>query len=134
MRVGILAPVAAESIGGGYTLEREIFEQVLECAETSHHEFVVFDRLKGGRGENRRPNVRYVSLGGTLLDRAYSALRNIAKRRTYWWEKRWIGDILKNERTEFFLGTSFEALTLDIPFLVIVWDLQHRLQPFFPEV
>jgi glycosyltransferase involved in cell wall biosynthesis len=134
MRVGILAPVAPEGIGGGYTLEREIFEQVLECAETSHHEFVVFEGLKGCRAENKRPNVRCVSLKGTLPARAYSALRNIAKKRTYWWEKRWIGDILKNERIEFFLGTSFEALTLDIPFLVIVWDLQHRLQPFFPEV
>ena len=134
MRVGILAPVAPEGIGGGYTLEREIFEQVLECAETSHHEFVVFEGLKGSRAENKRPNVRYVSLKGVLPARAYSALRNIAKKRTFWWEKRWIGDILKRERIEFFLGTSFEALTLDIPFLVIVWDLQHRLQPFFPEV
>jgi glycosyltransferase involved in cell wall biosynthesis len=134
MRVGILAPVAPEGIGGGYTLEREIFEQVLECAQTSHHEFVVFEGLKGCRAENKRSSVRYVSLKGTLPARGYSALRNIAKRKTYWWEKRWIGNILKRERIEFFLGTSFEALTLEIPFLVIVWDLQHRLQPFFPEV
>src|SRR5438046_8664596 len=98
MRVGILAPVAPEGIGGGYTLEREIFEQVLECAQTSHHEFVVFEGLKGCRAEHKRSNVRYVSLKGTLPARGYSPLRNIAKRQTTWWVKRWIGDIHKRER------------------------------------
>jgi glycosyltransferase involved in cell wall biosynthesis len=134
MRVGILAPVAPESIGGGYTFENEIFERLLERAETSDHEFVVFEGMKGRRVERKRPNFRYVSLEGSFPARAHSTLRNITKRNVYWWEKRWIGEILKREKIEFFLSTSFETLTLDIPFLVIVWDLQHRLQPFFPEV
>jgi len=134
MRVGILAPVAEETIGGGYTFEHEIFERVLECAEASNHEFVVFEDLKGRRVKSKRPNLRYVSLKGSFPARAYSKLRNASKRNVYWWEKRWIGTILTREQIEFFLSTSFETLTLDIPFLVIVWDLQHRLQPFFPEV
>jgi glycosyltransferase involved in cell wall biosynthesis len=28
----------------------------------------------------------------------------------------------------------WDCLTLDVPYLTTVWDLQHRLQPFFPEV
>jgi glycosyltransferase involved in cell wall biosynthesis len=28
----------------------------------------------------------------------------------------------------------WNCLTLDVPYLTTVWDLQHRLQPFFPEV
>ncbi len=38
------------------------------------------------------------------------------------------------ERIDFFVNVSPEIAILDVPFLVIVWDLQHRLQPFFPEV
>jgi hypothetical protein len=38
------------------------------------------------------------------------------------------------ERINFFVNVSPEIAILDVPFLVIVWDLRHRLQPFFPEV
>jgi hypothetical protein len=47
MRVGLLRPVAPEVIDGGYTIEQEIFERLLECAPTSKHEFVVFEDLDG---------------------------------------------------------------------------------------
>jgi glycosyltransferase involved in cell wall biosynthesis len=38
------------------------------------------------------------------------------------------------ERIDFFVNVSPEIAILDVPFLVLVWDLQHCLQPFFPEV
>jgi hypothetical protein len=41
MRVGLFRLVTPEVIGGGYTIEHEIFERLLECAPTSKHEFVV---------------------------------------------------------------------------------------------
>jgi len=46
----------------------------------------------------------------------------------------WISNSLVRERIDFFVNVSPEIAILDVPFLVIVWDLQHRLQPFFPEV
>lgn len=51
MRVGLFRPVAPEVIGGGYTIEHEIFERPLECAPTSKHEFVVFEDF-GERGQD----------------------------------------------------------------------------------
>jgi glycosyltransferase involved in cell wall biosynthesis len=50
------------------------------------------------------------------------------------WEHRWVDTILEREKIEFLLNTTFETVTVNTPFLAVVWDLQHRLQPFFPEV
>lgn len=128
MRVGILSPVAPESIGGGYTFEQEIFERILELVPDSKHEFVIFEGFRGSRAETKLPGFKYVQLKRPLLD--FLVLR----KRVYPWEKRWVCNAIKREKIEFFLNTSFEAITLEIPFLAMVWDLQHRLQPFFPEV
>src|SRR5262249_14758756 len=41
---------------------------------------------------------------------------------------------LVRERIEFFINVSPVVAILDVPYLVVVWDLQHRRHPFFPEV
>ena len=58
MRVGLFRPVAPEVIGGGYTIEHEIFERLLECASTSKHEFVVFEDLDGDNATGKTPNLK----------------------------------------------------------------------------
>lgn len=128
MRVGVLSPIAPEGIGGGYTFEQEIFQRLLELAPGSKHELVIFENFRGSKTGNRSPNFKYVPLTRPLSD--YLVLR----KRRFPWEHKWIDNILRREKIEFFLNTTFEAVTLSIPFLAIVWDLQHRLQPFFPEV
>jgi glycosyltransferase involved in cell wall biosynthesis len=128
MRVGVLSPIAPEGIGGGYTFEQEIFQRLLELAPGSKHELVIFENFRGSKTGNRSPNFKYVPLTRPLPD--YLVLR----KRRFPWEHKWIDNILRREKIEFFLNTTFEAVTLSIPFLAIVWDLQHRLQPFFPEV
>lgn len=128
MRVGVLSPIAPEGIGGGYTFEQEIFQRLLELAPGSKHELVIFENFRRSKTGNRSPNFKYVPLTRPLSD--YLVLR----KRRFPWEHKWIDNILRREKIEFFLNTTFEAVTLSIPFLAIVWDLQHRLQPFFPEV
>src|ERR1700731_2381395 len=128
MRVGVLSPIAPEGIGGGYTFEQEIFQRLLELAPGSKHELVIFENFRGSKTGNRSPNFKYVPLTRPLSD--YLVLR----KRRFPWEHKWIDNILRREKIEFFLNTTFEAVTLSVPFLAIVWDLQHRLQPFFPEV
>ena len=126
MTVGLSSPLTPESIGGGYTFEQEIFAAILELAPESNHEFVIFDLSQDSKLEARLPGFRYVRLKRPLSDFVLG--------RGHRWERRWVDKILRRERIEFFLNISFETITVDIPFLVMVWDLQHRLQPFFPEV
>lgn len=128
MRVGILSPIAPEKIGGGYTFEQEIFERILELAPGSKHEFVIFEGFRGAKTGTKSPGFKYVPLKRPRFD--FLAPR----KRRFPWEFKWIDNVLNREGIEFFLNTTFEAVTLRIPFLAIVWDLQHRLQPFFPEV
>ena len=128
MRVGILAPIAPEEIGGGYTFEQEIFDQVLNLASGSKHEFVIFEGFRGARSPIKSSSFRRASLKRPLLDHL------VLRKRRFAWEHKWIDEVLHRERIEFFLNTTFEAITLTIPFSAIVWDLQHRLQPQFPEV
>jgi len=128
MKVGILSPIAPEQIGGGYTFEREIFERLLELAPASKHEFVIFEGFRGAKSETRRPGFGYASLRRPRWDFL------VPRKRKFPWEFKWIDHALNQEGIEFFLNTTFEAVTLTIPFSAIVWDLQHRLQPLFPEV
>ena len=128
MRVGILSPIAPEKIGGGYTFEQEIFEQILKLAPASKHEFVIFEGFRGSTTSKKIPGFKYVPLKRPASDRL------VLRKRKFPWEKKWIDNTLNREGIEFFLNTTFEAVTLTIPFSAIVWDLQHRLQPSFPEV
>lgn len=128
MRVGILSPIAPEGIGGGYTFEQEIFERILELAPASKHEFVIFEGFRASKVETKSPRFKYVPLQRPRFDFL------VPRKRRFPWEFKWIDNALNREGIEFFLNTTFEAVTLTIPFLAIVWDLQHRLQPFFPEV
>ena len=41
---------------------------------------------------------------------------------------------LKALGIDLFYSPSTKTPTIDIPYVVTVWDLQHRLQPWFPEV
>jgi glycosyltransferase involved in cell wall biosynthesis len=128
VRVGILSPIAPEKIGGGYTFEQEIFQRILELAPTSKHQFVIFENFRGAIPAARSPGFNYVRFQRPFTDRL------VLRKRRFPWEHKWIDDVLRREGIEFFLNTTFEAVTLSIPFLAIVWDLQHRLQPSFPEV
>src|SRR4029077_15602885 len=115
-------------IGGGYTFEQEIFDQILRLAPNSKHEFVIFEGFRGARSSIRPSGFRSVSLKRQFSDRF------VLRKRKFFWEKKWIDQALNREGIEFFLKPTFEGVTLTIPFSAIVWDLQPRLQPHFPEV
>ena len=139
MRVGILAPAAPESIGGGHTFEHEIFERVLESAKNSKHEFVIFETSNGW--ETKSVNFKRVRLKPSSARKAHSKLRGVGRtlrlvpgKIIHLFENKWVDDILAREGIEFFLNIGPGTATLEIPFLTIVWDLQHRVNPFFPEV
>src|SRR5437868_2929821 len=109
MRVGILSPIARKEIGGGYTFEQEIFDQVLKLAPGSKHELVIFEGFRGGRDSIKSANFRSVSLRRPLTDRL------VLRKRRFPWEYKWIDDVLNREGIEFFFNTTFEAVTLTIP-------------------
>jgi glycosyltransferase involved in cell wall biosynthesis len=138
MKVGILAPVLPESLGGGHTFEHEIFEQLIESAKNSKHEFVVFETSNTGVGSG---NLKRVPLKPPAVRKAQSKLSKVGRtlrfaprKIVHLFESKWAEEIFAREGIEFFLNVSSGTATLEVPFLTIVWDLQHRVNPFFPEV
>ena len=46
----------------------------------------------------------------------------------------WLDVRMRAEGIEFFWNLNPYTLTTETPYLTVAWDLQHRRQPFFPEV
>lgn len=136
MRVGIFIDKISPQAGGGYTFQWDLLDSFLKLREESPHSFSIFV-----------PRSQLNELGGLIpsdtlkvipyyFPRALAILGNMARRfKIYYLDK--IGTIdhlAAKNHIEFvwFLTPAFYPL--DIPYLTVVWDLQHRRQPWFPEV
>jgi glycosyltransferase involved in cell wall biosynthesis len=133
MRVGILLSDLDPTVGGGYTLQEEVFEAFLNLADQSSHSFAVFCRPQVATRLLRRPlpDIEVIILD-TETPAGPARLFGRIKRL---WPPRSLGKQVKAAGIDFmWLLSSPEGQIPETPYLTIVWDLQHRLQPWFPEV
>ncbi len=121
MRVGVRGTRMAADAGGGHTFEREVADELFRLAGESLHRFVALSGLRPSPGVDAGPvELRGVgSLGRRVMGRARRAGPD---------------DALRREDLDVLWNLTPSHPPSDLPFLTVVWDLQHRLQPFFPEV
>lgn len=136
MKVGVLLEDYSPDIGGGSTFQADIFESLLELAGESKHTFVVFCRLHGGtRARLEQKNIEFVAFPGSPLERAITKvdrkLKAVVKNHR---QQNRLEQLAQAQGVEFIWFLSDGSMQVDIPYLAIVWDMQHRLQPWFPEV
>jgi glycosyltransferase involved in cell wall biosynthesis len=137
MKVGVLTGYFSPKEGGGYTFEKEIYEALLAVAHESRHEFTVF--IKGSDVSNSA-NVKVVnhSVPARLLSNGYLKTVGMSGYSRYWdhgyWEKNKYDRVFKENRVEVMWCTNPCVSYTEVPFLATVWDLEHRLQPYFPEI
>ena len=136
MKVGVFLEDFSPEVGGGFTIQDDIFRALLEIIDDTHHSFVIFCR----RPENvtpllTTPRVEAVGFPGSLGRRVFSraerglhSLLESRKRQTR------LEQLCKDAGVEFLWFVGAEAVQVDLPYMAIVWDLQHRVQPWFPEV
>jgi glycosyltransferase involved in cell wall biosynthesis len=144
MRVGVMLSEVEPQAGGGHTFEREIFAALLRLESPGPHTFQVFTLDSPHLDDPLPPHVHIVTLPHRrrLAERVGSwwhrATRFASKtgrrerrsgRRTGWRER-----MLLAQPVDLMWYPSPVVATTEIPFITVVWDLQHRLQPFFPEV
>jgi glycosyltransferase involved in cell wall biosynthesis len=120
--VGVRSSQLAADAGGGHTFEREIFESLLELAPSSPHRFVAMGGLRDLPPPPGDPPPLEVVPRRGLAGRG---LRRALRGADHEVEETGV-DVVWNLSP--FLPPT------EVPFLTVVWDLQHRLQPFFPEV
>lgn len=137
MKIGVFLDEYIPEDGGGYTFQAEVFYALMRLAASSHHEFTLItaqpgdiaDQLEGsGIGLMGYKEPGFFEKAFILLTRNAPSLRN-ARRWETAFERR-----LRKAGIEFVWFLGPRATHIDLPYMTIVLDLQHRLQPWFPEV
>ena len=139
MKVGVFAPSLQPDIGGGFSFEQDLLQAFLACRKESRHEFVVLGWRKAPPKLIADAGVPYFRLTGTL---GCGKLARLARASSNAWGRFKNRGQASPEPSRFERQTGVEMIWslaptcpgFDVPYMVPVWDLQHRLQPCFPEI
>jgi glycosyltransferase involved in cell wall biosynthesis len=144
MKVALPVSSAFPSDGGGYTFEAEIVAALIELAPAIAHDITILSTVAGDQGQQHKAitilhppsQMDAATRWGTSLAQAsgQAKLISLANRLQAAWVRRY----LLQQRFDFAWVLAPAALaqvpTRDMPYALTVWDVQHRLQPYFPEV
>lgn len=129
---------AADTESGGATLEEDLWFAALRAA-TPHHLVMypttarTLECVRDSGAEHRTTLVDAVmepSLPTRMVRRAARAVKRTARPRPF----ADLGNALVSAGAECAWMLGATIVPLDIPYVATVWDLQHRVQPWFPEV
>lgn len=138
MRVGVFLGNGGPEAGGEFTLECEVFRAFIELIGESPDTFVVFSRdenLDTGNLEFVSIKKSYVAKVISLLYRAAAgAVGKIRHPSRPFCIRGAYDKIIARADVDVVWCLAPYCLTMEIPYLITVWDLQHQLQPYFPEV
>jgi glycosyltransferase involved in cell wall biosynthesis len=148
MKVGVYCPDNNPLTGGGYTYQAELMYALSELAGESKHNFVVFtpypDDLRQFIHSQKIQIVKTSKysffpsglffglqyLAGFFFNRLFNFIPQLDNyRHGNRFEK-----IAKSHTIEFVWFPTPLSIPINIPYLATLWDLQHRIQPYFPEV
>ena len=146
MKVCIFAGDYPEEVGGCYTFANQILTALREVQINSKHDFFLFrfclDPIQPiDRVTLPKPTTL---IGNKLLAAARAKgnafflpqLRTLLRRSKFFKREyeRFKLHALRQEGIHLTLSLSPTCLTTELPFITILWDLEHKRQPYFPEV
>jgi glycosyltransferase involved in cell wall biosynthesis len=138
MKIAVYLDDLHPTAGGGFTFQDDIL-RALVMADPREHSFVVFSNLSRRAATGlQRPHVRFraarskrwVKLQNYLATAFEPAVLIANSLRLHGWFHR----ALIREEIELVWFATPAFLRTDVPSIYTVWDLQHRVQPWFPEV
>lgn len=141
MKIGVYFPGLPPEVGGGYTFEKEMLESLVKIAPESQHQFTLFFGVQGN--QHPRANVEFGNKIETVyvrlprvrilrgLNRILMELRRIRGGSQVTWV---LQKEIEKRGIDLIWFPTPESLYVDAPYIATVWDIQHRLQPWFPEV
>lgn len=143
MNIGIMVSSQTPQAGGGFTFEDEILEALFRLRTEVSHQFYLL-----GYPQERPAHLDQTGLPWLSLHRS----RALRRKQSFLRFCRKIGRRLKFAQKsqaldfESFPGLAAQPLDLicyltpqvrpivDIPYITTLWDLEHRIKPYFPEV
>lgn len=140
MKVGVIFGGTEPVSGGGFTFEDDLLRGLLEVAPTSAHEFVLIGSFSESirKSTERFPSlaVRDLHLGWAgRVGRVGSTLLGTFSQfpRAAGWRSR-VDRALSRMGVDLVWFVTPYYFEVDCPYIYTIWDLQHRMQPYFPEV
>jgi glycosyltransferase involved in cell wall biosynthesis len=139
MKVGVYLGDLAPVVGGGFTFQEDILQALIETQDSERHSFVIYSNLKDGQlGVSRSQNLRFESthngkwrMALRWVNVCFDGLGFLGDS-LHW--KGWFERSLSKQAVELVWFVTPTYYLIDIPYIYTIWDLQHRLQPWFPEV
>jgi glycosyltransferase involved in cell wall biosynthesis len=138
MRIAVLFDLASPEMGGSYSFNKMIFDNLVKNQSKHKHQFLTAykDGNMGVRPDIALPGkIRYrvgfvrsllsqIEFGGFLKNGVdLEACRSASIRST-----------LKKHDIDLVWAVQPLGFKLDIPYLTTSWDIAHRITPYFPEV
>jgi glycosyltransferase involved in cell wall biosynthesis len=142
MKVCIFTGTHNPTTGGAYTFESQVFEALAALAHESRHQFFLFrygsqlQELKSSLQADANSNVLSNKQSSSFTSRVVQMLRTSIgqlKPVKTWYHKYRL-NTLKEAGIEVTLALSSTYLTTEIPYIPVIWDIDHKRYPFFPEV
>lgn len=140
MRIGVFLGDYKPQDGGGYTFTSDIADAFFELAGQSRHEFILLCNTEYSASlteQKLSQNIRLFSIPNRgILGWLISALKHHSPVFSQLW--RWPCSLerssLKQQIQMMWFVGGYIYDTLNIPYVATVWDIQHRIHPWFPEV
>ena len=123
LRVGVVTGESGPEAGGAWTFTATLIEAI-ETAP-NRHTFVLLDRLSGNQ---QKPNKRWGSEAVLQMRRCLGLFRLKMS------EAEKLESLARTEQIDLIWFLKPSSAPLRIPYIATVWDLEHRSQPYFPEV
>ena len=146
MKVALFITGQNPEDGGGYTFENQLLEIILQLRSTSRHTFILYVSSQEIPTNVLDSTLQIVPLYLCMRDKIklklvgwvknsfQKILHPTSKFIIQEWREQYILNSLKANQIDVILSLIPNCPTVEYPCITTVWDLQHKLQPYFPEV
>lgn len=126
MRIGVYLPQFDPKAGGAFTFEKTIMK-ALEKAESKHQIYFIYF---GKKIFSKNASIKYINLASFPIKFNNFFIKITSK----FYRTNLLNKIIKENKIDLIYSPSIFSEKINIPYILTIWDLQHRLQPYFPEL
>lgn len=140
MRVGVVIQGLHPRDGGADTFQQSILDSIIKYS--GHHTIFILDRSSSSP-TGMMGNLSVIGIKRNLWERFLAKVSKIARflpsrvlSRKFldWLDEIKISKVIKAKKIDLIWYLSPNAEITDAPYFITLWDLEHRTQPWFPEV